>query len=341
MTEAVEGATQLSPETLEQLLLQMWQIRFFEARAGELFDERLIHGPVHSYIGHGSDRGRGGSSLRGSDDGSEQPPRSRALHREGRDVARMMAKILGPGDGYCRGKVAAMHIRPIANGILGRERDRRRPSQWRSGRARPSSQGEGRGSRSPSSVRCREPGDPPRVVQPRGRIDAAMVFVCENNQWAISTPITAVTRVDDIGGAGRRVRLPRCGGGRQRRARRARPLLPRPSARARSGSGPTLIEAKGCRGLEPHSAAREGRQQGARGARRVARGGGSDPPLHAVPRRRGGNLDGAHRRAVEAEARQSVADSVEVALASPRPSPGAELDDVYAPAAWFTPGRLS
>ena len=37
--------------TLEELLLQMWRIRAFETRAMQLFEEKLIRGSVHPYIG--------------------------------------------------------------------------------------------------------------------------------------------------------------------------------------------------------------------------------------------------------------------------------------------------
>jgi pyruvate dehydrogenase E1 component alpha subunit len=38
-------------QTLELLLLRMWQIRHFELRAMALFEEKLIRGSVHPYIG--------------------------------------------------------------------------------------------------------------------------------------------------------------------------------------------------------------------------------------------------------------------------------------------------
>ena len=44
---------------------------------------------------------------------------------------------------------------------------------------------------------------------------------------------------------------------------------------------------------------------------------------------------------LEAQAAGEVDAAVEAALASPKPVPGAELENVYAPAAWLTPGRLS
>lgn len=51
MTAAAGSAAGIPADTLEHLLLQMCRIRRFENRAGELFDEGLIHGPVHSYVG--------------------------------------------------------------------------------------------------------------------------------------------------------------------------------------------------------------------------------------------------------------------------------------------------
>jgi TPP-dependent pyruvate/acetoin dehydrogenase alpha subunit len=44
---------------------------------------------------------------------------------------------------------------------------------------------------------------------------------------------------------------------------------------------------------------------------------------------------------IEQDARRDVDGAVEFALASPRPEPDAALEDVYAPADWLAPGRLS
>jgi TPP-dependent pyruvate/acetoin dehydrogenase alpha subunit len=44
---------------------------------------------------------------------------------------------------------------------------------------------------------------------------------------------------------------------------------------------------------------------------------------------------------IEEQARNDVDAAVEFALASPRPEAEAALEDVFAPAEWLTPGRLS
>ena len=63
-------------------------------------------------------------------------------------------------------------------------------------------------------------------------MNAPAVFICNNNQWAISTPIEAQTRAASLADKARRVRHP---GRERRRARRARRLRAR---RARRSSGP-------------------------------------------------------------------------------------------------------
>ena len=86
-------------------------------------------------------------------------------------------------------------------------------------------------------------------------LDAAVVFVCENNQWAISTPISAVTRVDDIAVRAAGYGFPGVAvdGNDVLAVRRA---AGEAVERARAGAGPTLLEAKSYR-IEPHSAARK------------------------------------------------------------------------------------
>ena len=86
-------------------------------------------------------------------------------------------------------------------------------------------------------------------------LDAAVVFVCENNQWAISTPISAVTRVDDIAVRAAGYGFPGVAvDGNDVLA--VRQVATDAVERARAGAGPTLIEAKSYR-IEPHSAARK------------------------------------------------------------------------------------
>ena len=109
--------------------------------------------------------------------------------------------------------------------------------------------------------------------------------------------------------------------------------------RARAGDGPTLIEAKSYR-VDAALGRDQDRSPPTGGARRVA-GSRSDPRAsRAIWSRSSGSSPPASRRSRQ-QARRDVAEAVEFALASPRPEPEAALEDVYAPADWLTPGRLS
>ena len=74
-------------------------------------------------------------------------------------------------------------------------------------------------------------------------LDAPVVFVCENNQWAISTPVSASIAVPDIADRAAGYGFP----GEVVDGNDVVAVREVPSgavARARAGEGPTLIEAK-------------------------------------------------------------------------------------------------
>ena len=341
MTEAAGRRRRSRPTTLEQLLLQMWQIRCFETRAGELFDEGLIHGPVHSYAGMEAIAVGVCSSL-GPDDLITSTHRGHGhCIAKGLDLARMMAEILGREDGYCRGHGGSMHITAIDKGMLGADaivagslgdRGRRR--------ARPAAPGQGRRHRLLLRRRRGEPGHPPRGVQPRRRARRARSSSCARTTSGRSRRRSrAVTRVDDIAVRaagygfpgvvvdGNDVLAVRDAG---RRGGRPGPLGRRPDAD---------------RGEElPHRRPiRPRRQDGSPCARRSSRSGAR--AIRSSASRATSSTEAGSRRRASRSSRprraQSVAEAVEVGARVAPPEPGAELEDVYAPAAWLTPGRLS
>ena len=168
-------------------------------------------------------------------------------------------------------------------------------------------------------------------------LDAQVVFVCENNQWAISTPASASTRIADIADAGRRLRLP---GRRRRRQRRAGDARSHRDGR-RTGSLGRGPDADRGQDLPRDSALGrdEDRSPADRRARRLARA-RPDPPARPAPARRRRAPRRGSRRS-QARARREVESAIEFALASPRPEPGAAVEDVYAPSDWNADGRLA
>ena len=338
MTAVADNPTRLPRDTLERLLEEMMRIRAFETRAGQLFDEGLIHGPVHSYAGMEA-IAVGVCSILTPDDLITSSHRGHGhCIAKGLDLGRMMAEILGREDGYCRGHGGSMHITAIDRGMLGADAIVAGSAAIAVGAAH-GLRLQGRD----GAIVCffgdgaANQGILHEAFNLAAVLDAAVVFVCENNQWAISTPIKAVTRVDDLAVRAAGYGFPGVvvdGNDVLAVRRSAAEAL----VRARSGAGPTLIEAKSYR-IEPHSAARK---EDNRAPDELDEWRARDPILrfsrHLLEE---AGFTSTRIEELRESALRDVEGAVAFALGSPKPNPGAELDDVYAPAPWLTAGRLS
>ncbi len=103
---------------LEQYRL-MLLIRVFEERAAELFKEGVIQGTAHSCVGQEAIAvGAAGVMLEG--DYLVGHHRSHGhLIAAGADIRRMMAEMFGRRTGYCKGLGGSMHIADLSLNILG------------------------------------------------------------------------------------------------------------------------------------------------------------------------------------------------------------------------------
>lgn len=156
----------------------------------------------------------------------------------------------------------------------------------------------------------------------------ACVFVCENNQYAYSTPLTATMAIDDV--ADRAAAYGFKGvvvDGNDLHA--VIEATDKAIARARAGEGPTLLEAKTYRiqGHSPHD----------RAAYRVEeekkRWEARDPVRlwESYLQLKGVDLDAA-RAEVEARCKAIIDEAVRFAEESPDPEPEDALTDIYATA---------
>ena len=330
----------MSPDAapLEELLLRMWQIRWFELRAMELFEEKLIRGSVHPYIGMEA-IAVGVCAALGKNDYITSTHRGHGhCVAKGLDLRLMMAEIIGREDGYCRGRGGSMHITAIDEGMLGADAIVAGSSAIAVGAAH------GLRLKGHDGVVVCFFGDGAsnqgilhEACNLGAVLDAPVVFVCENNQWAISTPAAASTRIDNIADRAAGYGFPGViVDGNDVLA--VRDVTATAVARARAGDGPTLLEAKSYR-ITSHSAAtktdlRPPEELDAWRAR---------DPILSFSRYLSTEAGVAAERLeqIEEEARANVEAAVEFALASPRPEPESALEDVYAPAKWATAGRLS
>ncbi len=109
----------LTPERLQGMLHMMLTIRQFDQRALELYREGAMRGSTHPYIGMEAVAVGACAALRPAD-------RITSTHRghghclaKGGDPRLMMAELLGKATGYCKGKGGSMHIADVDAGILG------------------------------------------------------------------------------------------------------------------------------------------------------------------------------------------------------------------------------
>ena len=323
---------------LEDLLLRMWQIRAFEIRAMELFEEKLIRGSVHPYVGMEA-IAVGACAALGPDDYITSTHRGHGhCVAKGLDLKLMMAEIIGREDGYCRGRGGSMHITAMDKGMLGADAIVAGSSAIAVGAAH-GLRLQGRD----GVVLCffgdgaANQGILHEACNLAAVLSAPVVFLCENNAWAISTPAAASTRIDDIADRAAGYGFPGVvADGND--VLGMRDVTAEAVGRARAGEGPTLIEAKSYR-VTPHSAATK---TDLRPPEELDAWRARDPILRfSRYLSEEAGFEPARLEQIEGQARQDVDEAVEFALASPRPEPEAALEDVYAPADWLTPGRLA
>src|SRR5207249_4436673 len=109
----------LSGERLESLYTTMVKIRRFDERTAELFNQGLVTGTAHSYVGEAPVAAGACAPLR-EDDYIVGTHRGHGhCIAKGAQVDRMMADLMGRQDGYCRGLGGSMHIAALDLNILG------------------------------------------------------------------------------------------------------------------------------------------------------------------------------------------------------------------------------
>jgi len=112
-------ADDLAPEKARELLRQMYIIRAFEFMAEQAYAQGKIHGTMHLSVGQEAAAVGSMAALRPDD-------LILSTHRghghciaKGGDVRRMAAEFFGKETGYCRGRGGSMHIADVEGGNLG------------------------------------------------------------------------------------------------------------------------------------------------------------------------------------------------------------------------------
>ncbi|MDZ7815141.1 MAG: thiamine pyrophosphate-dependent dehydrogenase E1 component subunit alpha [Planctomycetota bacterium] len=111
--------SKLSNDTISEMYLQMLRIRGFETLVEELFADGKIHGTTHLCIGQEAVPVGISAHLAPADlTVSNHRGHGHFLAR-GADTRRLFAELLGRQDGYCRGKGGTQHLSCLNLGHLG------------------------------------------------------------------------------------------------------------------------------------------------------------------------------------------------------------------------------
>lgn len=306
---------------------RMWTIRAFEEKAVELFMAGELPGFLHSQIGQEAVCVGSCAALRRDDFMTSTHRGHGDVIAKGARVDRMMAELFARETGYCRGKGGSMHIFDFSLGILG--------ANGIVGAGIPIATGAALSAvmRGTDQVALAFFGDGATNIGAfhEGLNLAAVwklpaVFVCQNNEYAESTPRRYHQRVSDV--AKRAVAYDMPGvivDGMDVLA--VHEAVAAAVGRARQGEGPTLVEAKTYRFLGHYI----GDPQNYRSADEVAEWRKRDPILVFESRlAESGVLDDEAARRVESEVRREIEDAVVYARESPLPDPESAFEDVYA-----------
>ena len=315
----------------------MHRIRAFEAKAMDLFQQKLIRGSVHPYTGMEAIAVGVCSALAEQDYITSTHRGHGHSIAKGLDLKLMMAEITGRATGYCGGKGGSMHITAIRHGMLGADAIVAGSVAIATGAAYALRlQGEDAVVVSFFGDGASNQGLFHEAANLASILAAPVVFVCENNQWAISMPFQEAVRVPDIAIRAAGYGFPgEVVDGNDFFA--VREAAERAVARARAGDGPTLIEAKTYR-VTPHSAATPTDD---RPPEELELWRSRDPILRfadALAERQLVARPGSPRSRPRRSARWRRRPTSR--WAPPFPDPDAALTDVYAPSDWNADGRL-
>jgi len=104
---------------LIEMYAKMLQIRYFEEKVFELYGQNLVPGTIHLYAGEEAVAVGVCANLRRDDYITSTHRGHGHCIAKGADLSKTMAEILGKKTGYCKGKGGSMHIADFSLGMLG------------------------------------------------------------------------------------------------------------------------------------------------------------------------------------------------------------------------------
>ena len=324
---SIAVAREVEPTVQIELLRTMQRIRRFEETAEELYLGGELPGFIHLSIGQEGCAAGACLALRRDDYITSTHRGHGHCIAKGAPMDRMMAELYAKVTGACKGKGGSMHIADFSVGMLGAN----------------GVVGGGANLAVGAAIAARLRGTDQIAVcffgdgaSNRGPVHEAMnlaavwnlpvIFFCENNQYASTTSVKTVMKIEDVADRAAGYGMPGI-------VVDGNDVLAVHSAvreyaeRARGGGGPALIEAKTYR-MRGHFV---GDPQLYRPAEEVQAQRANDPIERHTRRLLSERvLDEAALERIRAEVEEELAAAVQFGRESPLPEPEEALEDLYA-----------
>ncbi|MEM2249503.1 MAG: pyruvate dehydrogenase (acetyl-transferring) E1 component subunit alpha [Candidatus Bathyarchaeia archaeon] len=317
----------IDKETLLKALRTMHLIRFFEEKAEELYMQGLVHGTMHLSVGQEA-TATGAIFALNPEDYIVSTHRGHGhCIAKGADVKLMMAEFLGKETGYCRGRGGSMHIADLKAGNLG--------ANGVVGSGIPIAVGAGLAIKLQKENRvvlcffgdgAANTGAFHESLNMAAIWRVPVIFLCENNLYAMSTPVSKAFPIENIADRASAYGIPGVvvDGNDFFAVYKATKSA---AERARRGEGPTLIECKTYR-WKGHSRSDPQRYRSKEEIEIWKR---KDPIARfkevLVLK---GIITEKEALDIEEEAKKAIEEAVRFALESPEPSPVNIEQEVYA-----------
>ena len=319
----------LSREEQLEIFRKMALIREFDTNVKELWMQNFIYGLAHAYIGAEAVAVGACAFLKKGDYITSTHRGHGHVIAMGGDVNKMMSELMGKADGYCKGKGGSMHIASVDDGMLG--------ATGIVGSGMPIAVGSALSAQvlKKDYVTVCFHGDGGtnqgvwhESLNLAAAWDLPVIFLCENNQWAISMQYSKATKNPVVADRAVGYGIPgvTVDGFNPFAVYEA---VRDAAERARKGEGPTLIEARYYR-FVGHFVADDERYRNT----------DTNHPwreeMDPIKRMheylvKSGTADEGQVNEIYASAVQEVKKAIEHAKKAPEPSPDILWDGVYSP----------
>ncbi|MEN6535748.1 MAG: thiamine pyrophosphate-dependent dehydrogenase E1 component subunit alpha [Bryobacteraceae bacterium] len=318
------------PDIAREMYRKMRLIRRFEERVVQVVNANEVAGTTHEYIGEEAVAVGICSALRNDDVITSTHRGHGHIIAKGGEPRRMMAELFGRVTGYNRGKGGSMHIADLGLGIYG--------ANGMVAGGVPIAAGAAFASRIRKSgvVTAAFFGDGAvnqgvlhETMNIAGIWQLPMIFVCENNQYAVSTPASYSTAGPGIAARAAAYGFPgEVVDGMDVLA--VYEAAERACKRARAGEGPSLLECR-CYRFHGHFTAEKALQLKYRTEEEIEFWKSRDPiPAWASLLEKEHILLPEEREGIDRSIEEMLEEAVEFARTSPWPSTEEAFDHMYA-----------